>query len=593
MSRKENTPYYILALAISVGLVFHGASFLTTLNDTYDIYVHIFFGQHYSTSWFEPWEDRWYTGFNLISYPPLAHQLIALLSFISGLKFSAYVLAFCIIFIFVTGAYRFARLIAANKESAAYASLVAVFLPSVVETFHVFGQIPMMMGISWLLHSLPPIYTYIRTGQSRYYFAGLSLISVAVCSHHVTPIFGMVFFVTPLMATAIMDAARDECGSYQRIHIRLFIKYLKKFFLRISFFGFSTIITTITLIIPYWIWSKNDPIAQIPIPHGSRDNFFEVFSSGLVFFIIPWGFLLLLMPFFFYRFFSKRNVFLGLSFTMLFILGTGGTTPITKIILGENAFSILTLERFTFWATIYAMPMTGEFFWRFTKGDIYNKMRSHRGAVMHVVYTTILIIAIFFSAGFTTNLSFFRPLQPPLLELTPIKTFLQSDKHYKWRYLTLGFGDQMAWLSANTTARTIDGNYHSARRIPELTTRAVERLENSKYKGIEGIVTLQQFLSSPESFHLKYILSNDKFYDPILYFSGWHRVKLLTNGIMVWERSDVSQLPAILPKKDLPKWQKIWWGTVPLACPDCCLLLQYSTSLGASHYGTQRREGVL
>jgi len=564
MHKDSDKGYYLLALAISVGLIFHGASFLSTLEDTYDIYVHIFFGQHYATSWFDPWEPRWYTGFSLISYPPLTHQLIALLSKIAGLKFAAYLLGFGIVVVYITGAYRFAKLITANNESAGYAALVAVFLPSVVETFHVFGQFPMMMGISWLLHSLPHIYAYVRTGKLRHYLAGISVVGVAVCSHHVTPIFGMVFFVLPLMATAVMDAARDECGSYHAISIRLFIRYVNKFFMRICIFGGSTVLATLFLILPYWIWSKNDPIAQVPIPHGSRDSFIEVFSSGLVFFIIPWGFLFLMMPFYFYRYFSKRNLFMGLSFTMLFILGTGGTTPIPKMLLGENAFSILTLERFSFWATIYAMPMTGEFLWRFTKGDIYRKIKSRRKPVLHVVYTGILIVAVFFSAGFTTNLSFFRPLQPESLKLTPLKNFLQSDKHYKWRYLTLGFGDQMAWLSANTTAKTIDGNYHSARRLPELTTRAIERLENSKYRGIEGIVTLKQFLSSPESFHLKYILSNDKFYDPILYFSGWHRVKFLTNGIMVWERSDVTTLPAILPKKDIPTYQKLMWGILPI-----------------------------
>jgi hypothetical protein len=38
---------------------------------------------------------------------------------------------------------------------------------------------------------------------------------------------------------------------------------------------------------------------------------------------------------------------------------------------------------------------------------------------------------------------------------------------------------------------TVDGNYHSARR-PELTS-PVERLENSKFRGMEGIGSLQQF----------------------------------------------------------------------------------------------------
>ena len=103
------------------------------------------------------------------------------------------------------------------------------------------------------------------------------------------------------------------------------------------------------------------------------------------------------------------------------------------------------------------------------------------------------------------TLGYFRPMQPKKIDVVPLVNFLNQDEHSKWRYLTLGFGDQMAWLSANTDALTVDGNYHSARRLPELTTRAIERLENSKFKGVEGIGSLQQFLTNPEKYHLKYI----------------------------------------------------------------------------------------
>ena len=111
------------------------------------------------------------------------------------------------------------------------------------------------------------------------------------------------------------------------------------------------------------------------------------------------------------------------------------------------------------------------------------------------------------------TLNNFRPSQPDPINMLPIVNFLNQDQHYKWRFLPLGFGDQIAWLSAQTDAMTVDGNYHSARRLPELTTRAIERLENSKFRGIEGIGSLQQFLTIPEKYHLKYVFSNDKFYD--------------------------------------------------------------------------------
>lgn len=564
--QSHKNHYLLLVLALAIALLFHGSSIFGSLENTYDFYVHVFFASHYAESWFEPWETKWYTGFSLTSYPPLTHQLIAVLSMLGGLKFGAYTVGFAIILLYVTGIYRFSKLITGNRQAAGYAALVGVFTPSVVESLHVFGQMPMMLGIGWLLHSLPEIYLWVRFGKLKYFRNAVSIIAVAVCSHHVTPIFGMVFFVLPLMGTAVMDGARQEAGSYRKVSFPLFFKYVKRFLPRIIVQGAAIVVAAVVVILPYWILSKSDPITQVPIPHGSRDNFIEVFSSGLVFFIIPWGFLLVILPYALYRFFSKRNIFLGLSLVLLLVLGTGGTTPIPKILLGENAFSILTLERFTFWATIFVTAMAGEFIWSFFEGPIKNRILLNNSQIAYNFLVGFMVTAIFCSAGFTMNLRHFRPLQPAKIDVIPIVNFINSDKHDKWRFLTLGFGDQMAWLSANTQALTIDGNYHSARRVPELTSRAVERLENSKYRGNEGIGTLQQFLTYPEKYHLKYIFSNDKFYDPILYFCGWHRVKLLDNGIMVWEREDVSALPSILPKKEIPVYQKIMWGVIPLAC---------------------------
>jgi len=135
----------------------------------------------------------------------------------------------------------------------------------------------------------------------------------------------------------------------------------------------------------------------------------------------------------------------------------------------------------------------------------------------------------------------------------------------------------MAWLSAQTNAMTVDGNYHSARRLPELTSKAVERLENSKFRGVEGIGSLQQFLTVPDKYHLKYIFSNDKFYDPLLYFSGWHRLQQLENGIMVWERAGITPLPSVIPKDDVPLFQKLLWGIIPISTLIFALLINLRT----------------
>lgn len=524
----------------------------------------MFFGNHYANSWFEPWNYSWYTGFTVMGYPPLVHQAIGLLSYIGGLKFGMFTVAIIGIILFITGVFRYTVLITGNRTVAGYAAIVAILSSSFVETLHIFGQLPSIIGISVLMHAMPEIYLYIKTGRWKYFFTSLSLIAVTVCSHHVTPLFGMVFFISPLIGMVIMDASREQVNSYKEVKFKLFFNTFISLFKRIVLFCGSAVFFIVFCILPYWINSKANPITQVPIPHGSRDNFLEVTSSGLMFFLIPWGILLFILPYIFYRYYSKRYIFFGLSITLLTILGTGGTTPIPLKILGETAFNILTLDRFTLWASIMSLPIFGEFVYRLVEGDLKIALQNKFGTVYHRILGGLFAGSFLLFTIFTITLGYFRPLQPDKINFLPIVNFLNQDQHDQWRFLPLGFGDQMAFLSTQTNAMTVDGNYHSARRLPELTSRAVERLENSKFRGVEGIGSLQQFLTVPEKYNLKYVFSNDKFYDPILYFCGWHRLTQLENGIMVWEKLNVQPLSKILPKDEVSIVLKLMWGIIPM-----------------------------
>ena len=560
---KETSNKYLI-VALLFGLTFHGSAIFFTIENTYDALIHMFFGNHYANSWFEPWNYSWYTGFTVMGYPPLVHQAIGMLSYIGGLKFGMFSVAIIGIILFVTGSFRYSVLITGNRTVAGYASIVAIISSSFVETLHIFGQLPSIVGVSILMHAMPEIYLYIKTGKRKYFFTSLSLIAVTVCSHHVTPLFGMIFFISPLIGMVIMDTSKEKVNSNKEITFIVFFKSFLSLFKRIVLFCGSAVFLIVFCILPYWINSKANPITQVPIPHGSRDNFLEVTSSGLMFFLIPWGILLFVLPYIFYRYYSKRYIFFGLSITLLTILGTGGTTPIPLKLLGDNAFNILTLDRFTLWASIMSLPIFGEFVYRLVEGDLKTAIQTKFGTVYHRVLGGLFAGVFLIFAIFTITLGYFRPLQPAKINFLPIVNFLNQDQHDQWRFLPLGFGDQMAFLSTQTKAMTVDGNYHSARRLPELTTRAVERLENSKFRGVEGIGSLQQFLTVPEKYNLKYVFSNDKFYDPILYFCGWHRLTQLENGIMVWEKLNVQPLSKILPKEDVSIILKLMWGIIPL-----------------------------
>ena len=433
---RDKTNKYLVA-AILLGLAFHGASVFFTLEATYDALIHLFFADHYANSWFEPWNYKWYTGFTVMSYPPLVHQVIALLSLLGGLKFGLFTVALIGVVLFITGVYRFSLMISSHKTVAGYAALLAVFSSSFVETLHLFGQLPSIIGISLLMHALPEIYLWLKTGGRRYFFTSLSLIAVTVTSHHVTPIFGMVFFIFPLIGMVIMDHSRERVKSMKQVTFLVFFKSFIQLFKRIVTFGLSSLIIIAGCILPYWINSKNNPITQVPIPHGSRDNFLEITSSGLVFFLIPWGILLIVLPYIFYRYYSKRYLFFGLSISLLFVLGTGGTTPIPRLMLGDTAFDILTLDRFTLWASIMSLPIFGEFTYRFVEGDLKALIQKRMGPIYHRLIGGLLSGLLIFITIFTISLGYFRPSQPQKIKMLPIVNFLNQDQHDQWRYRTL------------------------------------------------------------------------------------------------------------------------------------------------------------
>ncbi len=578
---KEQDRYYYLALL--VGFAFHSAVLFATFTQTYDAYVHMFFADHYANNWFGSWSYKWYTGFTVTSYPPLIHQLVAICSKVLGIKLAFLLVANCVVLLYLRGVYTFAK-IWVSDSAAAFAALVAVFYPPFVEALHLFGQLPSITGVSFLLNACPYVYHWVRFNKFQYLFAGLSLLAATTSAHHVSTIFGMVFFVLPVMGTAVIDRAADQSQDGS-VGMKNFMAAVIRVLPRAISFGVVVILIVLTVVFPYWYWSKSDPIAQVSIPHGSRDSFLEVLSSGLVFFLIPWSYLLLILPYIFRRAFQKRFIFLGLSLTLAFVLGTGGTTPIPRKLLGDTAFEILTLDRFTFWATMLSLPFVGEFFYRLLYGDLGSLISSRLSTSVHRFLSGCLIATALLTAVMIINLGYFRPLQPKEIDIKPIVNFLGKDMHDHWRYLTLGFGDQMAWLSANTSALTVDGNYHSVRRLPEFTTRAVERLENAKYLGSSGLSALRQFLTVPEKYHLKYVFNNDKFYEPLLHFSGWLRTGQLENGIVVWERPDVAPLPAILPSKHIPRYQSLMWGLLPL----CSILLVIVIQLRYRFYPELRK----
>ncbi|MGL4304943.1 MAG: hypothetical protein ACRCSF_02215 [Mycobacteriaceae bacterium] len=574
----------LLIVALVIIVIFHGSLlFSGSYQRTYDAYVHIFFADHYARDWFSSWDHRWYTGFSVLSYPPGSHQSVALLSHLIGLRAGFVIVQISALLLLTIGVYRWSKLWV-DQESAGWAAILLAVSSSIAETVHVFGQLPTTLSLGFLLNALPFVDRWARTGNRKSLILGVALTMATTACHHVTTLFGAVFFVGPVLLAAVMSGLRTPLeqegkGHPVRVNVGLLwpliarrLRRVLPALLRSIFFGLLMIIALIGVVLPYWLYSRSDPITNVSIPHASRDSFLINHNAGLVFWLIPWGLMLLVLPYALIRGFASSAWPLTASLLGLAVLGTGGTTPIPRILLG-GAFDVLTLDRFTFWATICVLPLAGRFVTSVLKGTLRVAIEARLGKFFAVGLPAALLILQLIVTVISANLTHYRPFQPPSIAIEPIVSFLNKDDHSNWRYLTLGFGDQMAWLSANTTAETVDGNYHSARALPELTSRPVERLENSKYAGVPGIGSLQQFLAVPERYSLKYIFSIDDFYAPLLDASGWKDLGTLENGVEVWERADVTPLPAVGVTREAQLWQRLMWGVIPPSAIVFALLL--------------------
>ena len=99
-----------------------------------------------------------------------------------------------------------------------------------------------------------------------------------------------------------------------------------------------------------------------------------------------------------------------------------------------------------------------------------------------------------------------------------------------YRYITLGFGSELAKVSTYTDAGSVDGDYNSARLLPEMTHYGSAQLTNAKFYGSAGMASLRAMLEHANRYGLKYIFVHDPYYEPLLTFAGWRKIETFNNG---------------------------------------------------------------
>jgi hypothetical protein len=307
------------------------------------------------------------------------------------------------------------------------------------------------------------------------------------------------------------------------------------------------------VLLPYWIAIIRHPIEQLPIPHASRSNLLMNWVYGMNYFIVPYGALILALPFIVIKGASNPRLrVLLLAFWVTFLIALGGTTPVPRWIFGR-AFEILTYERFTLWATVLALPIAGLLVARVID-------RSPRWGAIGV--STAAIASFALALGWL-SWSPFRVSSS--LNVDSVVSFMNRDGHDQYRYLTLGFGNALSKVSTYTTANSIDGEYNSARLLPEMTRYGAAQLTSAKFFGVAGMDSLRAMLQHADHYGLKYIFVHDPFYEPLLVFGGWRQVESYDSGtITVWSKDDA--VPArTIPSDAMPTpWEGLMWGILPI-----------------------------
>jgi hypothetical protein len=551
MNESYSRPIPLLAIVL-VALAVHGPLLLMQLPaGSFDTNFHIFLASHYAHHWFSPWNEKWFAGFSQTTYPPLTHQWIALLSTVAGLKMGYMLVQLIAVLLLPVGVFRFAR-IWVDERAASYAALGSIFLGALAFLVYQAGQLATVSSAALYLNALPYLYEWVTRGSGRSLIKGVVLSLTAAAAHHVTLIFGVVFFAGPVLWTACLDA-RDRCSdsSVGGVVSRALV------------FAVLVGIGVGIVLLPYWMALIQHPIHQIPIPHDSRSNFLLNSITAINYFVIPYGALILALPFIIIRGSSVRRLRpLLIGFWLSLIFGLGGTTPLPRWLLGR-AYDILTFERFTFWATLLAMPIVG-----LLAIQLLDRFRAKAA-----VGLSLAAVATIGAALFWLNANPYRPTVT--LDVQPVIAFLNRDGHDSYRYLTLGFGSELAQVSTYTDASSVDGDYNSARLLPEMTQYGSAQLTNAKFYGSAGMASLRAMLEHANRYGLKYVFVHDSYYEPLLTFVGWRKTETFNNGeIAAWSKDDVPPAHRIDSDAIPPAWMGLLWGILPIGVSVLAIFLE-------------------
>ena len=220
------------------------------------------------------------------------------------------------------------------------------------------------------------------------------------------------------------------------------------------------------------------------------------------------------------------------------------------------------MERFTYWATLLALPMVG-----LLVSELVDRFR------MRAIIP--LAIAAALPADLPVAWVTIRPAEGAGIKVDSVADWLNRDRHDQYRYVTLGFGDKISRLAVLTDAGSVDGEWNSGRRLPELTANGAGSAQQPPNTLVRPAMdALRAMLRHADKYGLKWVIVRDPYYDPLLKFAGWRPVDDLENHtITVWGKDGVPPAVPLNAPEMPPRWQGILWGTLPFGSSILAILV--------------------
>ncbi|MCC6808355.1 MAG: hypothetical protein IT381_13105 [Deltaproteobacteria bacterium] len=511
-----------LAIMLAVLSLFSGHQ-----QRSFDAYVHMFFADHYLRSWFDLWDPRWYGGFSVASYPPLAHQTLAILSALLPRETAYALLTAAVMTALPLSVGAFARIFC-DARTAALAVIIAALWPVQQRVAYNYGQLPTLFAAPIVLFATAQLDAFCRGGLKRNLLRYGFLMGAMAGAHHQTMLFGA--YASMIVGCAHVLFGQTSRGALVR---------------RILSAGAVAGVAVVTVGWPVILYGAQGP--QTEIPHFSRDPLWERLltldlvqqvGSALVVLIAALALI--------WKRLWHAAFFAGAAF-FFFVLSFGTTTPLPDLMFRAMA-RYFVYDRFTFWGCLLGAPVIAAAIVHvFGDGP-----RVRLGLVFALLPLNLLTVSFRESAR-----------QPAFIEdLSPMLAVLNAPGAERFRHLTLGFGDQMCRLDMESRSPNADGDYHAARALTMLKESGIAALDTCKYFP-QGPDVLKRFLGMADALSLRWVLVYDEWYHPHLFESGYELAEVWPNGVTLFERT----VPPLVAKPTPPSgFGGIVWGTFPLAC---------------------------